>query len=168
MERLSYEAKTMKYLGCFLTGLNNYWLCALDKQDDKSDVDVWSINETLCALIALSSDWLFNEYELAMQACEAGTYVGGWDKDIGINDCLAYFGEPTAPKGCVRISNWYSEYSFEDSDYNDTGEDQSQVFTFAQMRLAIKTWNEFRDMVKRDGIGAWQGKRYELPFPDGD
>ena len=160
----------MSYLVCCVT---KQYLSMGALQDINVDFSVkgnalLNISCTLGDLIEMSGpdDYLFNLYEESMQACEAGQIIGDWEHGSGINNLSVMFGEPAAPKGYVRIWNDYSEYSDADCDYNDTGKDQSQIFTFAQFRFAIKTWNEFRAMVKRDGIEAWEGKRYEVPFPE--
>jgi hypothetical protein len=162
----------MRYLSCFIWNDQTPLIRAifdpsLGLVEQNRDL---AISETLCDLVELAGSDVtiqqYQDFEQRMQASEAGQLIGDWEHSTGVNNYSIYFGEPIAPKGFVRIANDYSEFDFADGDNNDKGKDQTQIFTFNQLRFTIKTWKRFLVMIKTDGIEAWQGKRYEVEFPE--
>ena len=121
-----------------------------------------SVSWTLLDLLAESWPPDDDQLEALISRAERSRYVPRDPSlpDWGVNDKNVWLVAPMAKPGHICISNENTaEYSTEEGG-------QPQQFTYEQVRVALKHWREFRELMASVGKDKLVGRRYEAVFPE--
>lgn len=121
-----------------------------------------AVSHTLLMLIAESSSPTDVELEALIIEAQAGSYhpLDPGLPDWSVNDKNVWLVPPMATAGHVCVSNDYID------EYSSDEEGGPQQFTFDQVLAALRNWRNFTELVRREGVDVWIGRRYEVEFPE--